>query len=140
VAKYNSTDLTFEVDKSDGGALTSGLTAYITKFGDVVVDRGTIDASVFGTEAAVFLSGIVKRYDAVVIGGMYDDGAEPAPDAVFNIGKVTHSQTRTFLLTLGGSSTVGGELWITQYKRTFSMSDYHGWEATLQFTGTIAEA
>lgn len=140
MAKYSSVSILFEVDKADSGALTSGLTAYITKFGDLTVNKGMIDTTPFGASSATFVQGVFKTYEPLVIGGFYDDAAEPAPDAVFNIGKVTHAVTRTFSLTIGGAKTVGGELWITNYKRGFAVGEYTSWEATLQLTGVITEA
>lgn len=140
MAKYASTSFVLEVDKADAGALTSGLTAYITKFGDLVVSKGSVESTPFGVAAAEYLLGVIKRYEPIVIEGFYDDGAEPAPDAVFNIGKNTHAVTRSFSLTIGGAKVLTGELWITDYKRGFTVGDYTTYAATVQFTGTISEA
>ena len=140
MTKYSSVSFLFEIDKADGGALTVGLTPYITKFGDVNVTKGSVDSTVFGSAVGAYLLGVIKRYDPIVIGGFYESGAEPMPDAVFNIGAVVHAVTRTFLTTLGGAKTIGGECWIIDYKRTFEVGNYHGYETTIQPTGTINEA
>lgn len=138
MAKKDSTTFIFEVDKADAGALTSGLTAYITEFGPLKVSRGVVESTPFGVSAAQFLAGVVKKHEPIVIKGFYDNGAEPAPDAVFNIRKYTHSQTRSFSLTV--NTAITGELWITDYEVTFTNGSYHEYAATVQFTGTITEA
>lgn len=140
MSKYSSTSFAFEIDKADSGALTSGLTAHITKFGDIVVNKGSVESTPFGVSAAEYLQGVIKRYEPITIEGLYDDGAEPAPDAVFNIGAVTHAVTRSFSLTIGGAKTVTGECWITDYKRGFEVGGYTSYSATIQPTGTITEA
>lgn len=140
MAKKSSVDLLFEVDKADGGALTSGLTPYITKFGDLNFTKGTIPATAFGESAEKFLLGIISKYDPIPVEFWYDDAAEPAPNAVFDITKVTHAVTRSFSLTLGGTRVYTGELWITDWKVTPTIGEYHLCVATLQFTGTISVA
>jgi len=139
LAKYSSVDFLFEIDKADAGALTSGLTAYITKFGDVNISKGSVDSTPFGVSAAEYLLGVIMKYDPITIEGFFDDAAEPAPDAVLNIGNYAHAETRTFLLTIGGAKTIGGECWITDYKRGFQVGDYTTYSATIQPTGTIGE-
>ena len=137
MTKYSSVNFSFEIDKADGGALTVGLTPYITKFGEVNVTKGFVPADVFGSAVGTYLLGVIKRYDPIVLGGFYESGAEPMPDAVFNS---VHAVTRTFLITLGGAKTIGGECWFDGYKRTFEVGNYHGYEVTIQATGTINEA
>jgi hypothetical protein len=138
MAKKSSVDFLFEIDKADGGALTSGLTPYITEFGGLKVSKGTVESTPFGVSAAQFLLGVVSKYDPITVKGFYDNAAEPAPDAVFNIRKYTHAVTRSFSLTVG--SAVTGELWITDYEITFTQGNYHEYTATVQFTGAIPEA
>jgi len=140
MAKRSSVDFLFEVDKADSGALTSGLTPYITKFGDLAINKGTTDVTPFGTSAASYLLNVIKKYDAIPISGVYDDGSEPCPDAVFNIHKYTHAVTRSFSCTVGGTRIYTGELWIVAYKITFEVGQYHGYETEVQFTDTISIA
>lgn len=140
MAKRSSVDVLFEVDKADGGALTSGLTPFITSIGDLAVNKGTVESTPFGVSAAQFLLGVLTKYEPIDLGFIYDDAAEPAPNAVFDITKVTHAVTRTFLLTLGGTRTYGGELWIANWKVGLAVGEYHAATATVQFTGTITVA
>lgn len=140
MTKRSSVDVLFEVDKADGGVLTSGLTPYITKFGELNFTKGTIVATAFGDTAESYLLGIISKYDAIPLNFWYDDAAEPAPNAVFDITKVTHAVTRSFSLTLGGTRVYTGELWITDWKVNLEIGSYHDCTATVQFTGTIAVA
>jgi hypothetical protein len=130
----------FEVDKTDGGALTSGLTPYITKFGDLTVNKGTVESTPFGSAVSTYLLGVIRNYEPIVIEGFFNDAAEPAPDVVFNPARTAHALTRTFSLTIGGARVIGGELWITNYKRGFEVGGYTTYAVTVQFTGTITEA
>ena len=140
MAKRSSVDLLFEVDKADGGVLTSGLTPSITKFGDLNFTKGTIPATAFGETSEKYLLGIISKYDPIPLEFWYDDAAEPAPNAVFDITKVTHAVTRSFSLTLGGTRVYTGELWITDWKVTPTIGEYHSCVATVQFTGTVSVA
>jgi len=140
MAKRSSIDVLFEVDKADGGALTSGLTPFITSIGDLAFDKGMIESTPFGVSAATFLLGVFSTYADIDIGFFYDDAAEPAPNAVFDITKVVHAVTRSFSLTLGGTRVYTGELWITNWKVNMTVGDYHKCTATVKFTGAIAVA
>jgi hypothetical protein len=140
MAKRSSVDVLFEVDKADAGTPTSGLTPYITKFGELNFSKGTIPATAFGQTSEAFLLGIIKKYDPIPLEFWYDDAAEPAPNAVFDITKVTHAVTRSFSLTLGGTRVYTGELWITEWKVLLNIGDYHLCTATVQFTGDIGVA
>lgn len=140
MAKRSSVDVLLEVDKADAGALTSGLTPYITKIGDLVLNKGSVESTPFGASAAEYLLGVIKRYAPIDIEFLYDDAAEPAPNAVFDITKVTHAVTRSFSLTLGGTRVYTGELLITDFKTGLNVGDYHTCTATVQFTGTIGVA
>jgi len=137
MAYRSSVDVLFEADKADGGALTSGLTPYITKFGDLEFTKGTVESTPFGVSAAAYLLGVISRYAPMDIEFRYNDAAEPAPNAVFDITKVTHTVTRSFSLTVGGSRVYTGELWITNWKANMNVGDIHVCTATVQFTGTI---
>ena len=140
MANRSSVDVLFEVDKADGGALTSGLTPYITKFGDLDFTKGTVDSTGFGVSAAAYLLGVISKYVPMEIVFFYNDAAEPAPNAVFDITKVVHTVTRTFSLTVGGTRVYTGELWITNWKVNMTVGDIHVCTATVQFTGVIGVA
>ena len=139
MAKYGSNSIKIEIDSADGGSLVD-ITAYVTKLGDIAIDKGLIDVTPFGTSSAAFLQGVFKTYAPIDIEGFYDDTASTGPDAILNIGAVTHTQTRTFKLTYGGTKTTQGEAWITAYKRGDEVGGYVTYTATLQLTGTITEA
>ncbi len=140
MAKRSSIDVLFEVDKADGGALTSGLTPYITKLGDLNFTKGTVEATAFSQSAFAALLGPVSKYEPIDIVFFYDDAAEPAPNAVFDVTKVVHAVTRSFSFTIGGTRVYTGELWITNWKVGMTVGSIHECTATVQFTGTIAVA
>ncbi len=139
MAKYHSGNFKFEIDKTDGGVLTNGLTAHITRFGDLEVTKESIDATPLGSTVETYLQGVIARRAPLTFGGFYDDGAEPAPDAVLNINTITHAATRSYEITLGAKK-VSGECWIESYKRTFDVGTYHGYECTIRFTGAVTES
>lgn len=139
MTKYSSPSVEFEIDTTDTGPITTNFADYITKIGDVTVGRPLIESTPFSASLAEYLLSVFKKYEPITIEGFYDDTASTGPDAVLNIGKVTHAATRSFTLTIGGSKTVSGECWITEYKRTFTVGEYHGYAATIQPTGTITE-
>jgi hypothetical protein len=140
MAKRSSVDVLFEVDVTDGGALSSGLTPYITKFGDLKFSKGTIPATAFGDTSEKYLLGIISKYDPIDLEFWYDDGVAPAPNAIFDITKYVHAAVRSFSLTLGGTRVYTGDLWITDYKVTPAIGEYHSCVATVQFTGPVAVA
>jgi len=145
MAKYSSPNLVFEMAVSDGGAMTTGFSQYITKFGEINVSRPLIESTPFGAAIAQYLVSIFKKYEPFTIEGYYDDTATSGPDAVLNIGRITNSTTRQFSLTIGGSKTITangttGGVWIVSYKRTFNVGEYHGYSCELQASGTITEA
>jgi len=148
MAKYSSPNLSFEIARSDGGALTSGFSAYITKFGEINIARPLIESTPFAAPIAQFLVSIFKKYEPFTIEGYFDDTATVGPDAVLNIGKYTNAAYRQFILTIGGSKTItgdgvastGGGIWIVSYKRTFNVGEYTGYSCEMQATGTIVEA
>jgi len=140
MAKRSSVDVLFEVDKADGGVLTSGLTPYITKFGDLAFSKGTVETTGFGSSVASYILGVISKYEPVPVTFWYDDAAEPAPNAVFDVTKVVHAVTRSFSWTIGGTRVYTGELWITDWKVTLNVGAYHEAVSTLQFTGVIGVA
>jgi hypothetical protein len=137
--KHSSTEITLTIDKSDGGALQD-ITAYLTKIGDVTVSKGTVTSTPYGVSAAAYLLGVIKDYPAFTLEGFYDDTATDGPDAILNVGRVTHAVTRSFVLTIATGKTLTGEAWITDYKRGTAVGEYTTFSATIQPTGTIAEA
>jgi hypothetical protein len=142
--KHGSNEVDFQIDSADGGSLTTagitGFIQYITKIGDVSVKREAVDATPFGTDQEAWIIGVIKRREPLVIEGFYDDTASTGPDAVLNIGKITHAATRSVVLTFATGKTVTGEVWIEEYTRTLEVGQYHGYKASLRFTGTITEA
>jgi hypothetical protein len=140
MAKAGSNEVAFEIDTADGGSLSTGFIQYITKIGDVVVNREAVEATPFGVVDEQYIIGVMKKREPLVISGFYDDTATTGPDAVLNIGKITHAQTRSTLLTLKSGKTVTGECWIEKYTRTLEVGSYHGYEASLRYTGTVTEA
>ena len=139
MTQYASNSVVFKVDAADAGSLTD-ITSYLTELNGVKVDRKTIDANTLGTTAATYLTEPIKSYQAIEVGGFYDDTASVGPEAILNIGRVTHAVTRSFELTIGGSKKISGECWITAWDVTIQANNYHTFKATLQPTGTITEA
>ena len=139
MAKAGSNEVQFQIDSTDGGTLAD-ITQYVTKIGDVVVNREAQEATPFGVVDEQYIIGVMKKRDPVVIEGFYDDVASTGPDAILNIGRVTHAVTRSTVLTFKSGKTVTGEVWIEKYTRTLEVGQYHGYSASLRLTGTITEA
>lgn len=140
MSKHGSNEVTFEIDIADGGSLSTGFIQYITKIGDISVKREAVDATPFGTDQDAYIIGVIKRREPVVIEGFYDDAATTGPDAVLNIGKITHAATRSCVITLASGKTISGEVWIEEYKRTLEVGQYHMYSSSIRFTGTVTEA
>jgi len=139
--KHGSNEVAFEIDSADGGALTTGFgITYLTKIGDSVVNREAVESTPFGVVDEQYIIGVIKKREPLVIEGFYDDTATSGPDAVLNIGKVTHAATRSTVLTFATGKTITGEVWIEKYTRTVEVGAYHGFSASLRYTGTITEA
>lgn len=143
MAKHGSNEVDFQIDASDGGALTTagatGFVQYITKIGDYTVNREAKESTPFGVVDEQWLIGVIKRREPLTIEGWYDDDAA-GPDAILNIGRITHAATRSVVLKFATGKTVSGEVWIEKYTRTMEIGEYHGFQASLRFTGTITEA
>ena len=139
--KHGSNEVSFEILVSDGGAASTGFASnYITKINDVVVNREGVEATPFGVVDETYIIGVMKKRDPLVISGFYDDTTTTGPDAVLNIGRITHTAPRSCTLTLCSGKTVSGTVWIEKYTRTLEVGNYHGYEASLRFTGTVTEA
>jgi len=139
--KHGSNEVAFEIDIADGGALSTNFgSTYLTKIGDSVVNREAVEATPFGVVDEQFIIGVIKKREPLVIEGFYDDTASSGPDAILNIGKVTHAATRSTVLTFASGKTITGEVWIEKYTRTVEVGAYHGFSASLRYTGTITEA
>jgi len=144
VAKHGSNEVDFQIDIADGGSLSTagaaGFSQYITKIGDYTVNREAKEATPFGVVDEQWLIGVMKKREPLTIEGWYDDTASSGPDAILNIGRITHAATRSVVLTFASGKTVSGEVWIEKYTRTLEIGEYHGFQAQLRFTGTITEA
>lgn len=141
MAKHGSNEVALEIDSADGGSLTTGFgTNYVTKISDYVVNREAVESTPFGVTDEQYLIGIIRKREPLVIEGWYDDTATSGPDEVLNIGRRTHAATRSVVLTFATGKTVSGEVWIEKYTRTLAIGEYHGFSASLRFTGTITEA
>lgn len=139
--KHGSNEVAFEIDVADGGALSTNFgTTYLTKIGDSVVNREAVEATPFGVVDEQFIIGVIKKREPLVIEGFYDDTASTGPDAILNIGRITHAVTRSTVLTFASGKTITGEVWIEKYTRTLEVGAYHGFSASLRYTGTITEA
>jgi hypothetical protein len=144
MAKAGSNEVDFQIDSADSSTLTTagitGFIQYITKIGDLVVNREAVASTSFGVVDEAYLIGVMKKREPFTIEGFYDDTASTGPDAVLNIGRITHAATRSVVVTLKSGKTITGEVWIEKYTRTLEVGSYHGYSASLRFTGTITEA
>ena len=139
--KHGSNEVSFEIDISDGGSLSTSFgSTYLTKIGDSVVNREAVEATPFGVVDEQYIIGVIKKREPLVIEGFYDDTATNGPDAILNIGRITHAAPRSTVLTFASGKTITGEVWIEKYTRTMSVGEYHGFSASLRYTGTITEA
>jgi len=141
MAKHGSNEVAFEIDTADGGSLSTNFGKnYITKIGDYTVNRESVESTPFGEIDERWLQGVIRRREPLNIEGFYDDTASTGPDAVLNIGRITHDATRSAVITLATGKTISGEVWIEKYTRTLEVGQYHGYQAQLRFTGTVTEA
>jgi hypothetical protein len=135
--KHNSSESTIEIDVADGGSLSSGFTQYVTKIGPFSTNRPSKDATAFNGIVEKFLRGVVLRHEPITIEGLYDDTATTGPDAVLDINKITHSATRSVVLTFASGKTASGEVWIEEYQITQEFEEYHMYSAVIRFTDTV---
>lgn len=138
MTKFGSNSIKVLMDNADTGHSATDITAYVTKLGDIVVNKGLVDITPFGTSSAAFLQGVFKTYEPIEIAGFYDDAATTGPDAIFNIGRYTHAVARTLRIELG-TRYISGECWITAYTRGDEVGGYVTYSATVQLTGTVTE-
>jgi len=138
MTKFGSNSIVIKMDNADTGDSATDITAYVTKIGDVAVNKGLIDVTPFGTASAAFLQGVFKTYEPIEVSGFFDDTASTGPDAIFNIGRYTHAVARTLRIEFG-TRYVSGECWIIAYKRGDEVGGYVTYSATLQLTGTVTE-
>ena len=131
---YGSSQVKIEIDVTDGGSL-GDITPYVTKLGDVTINRGAVESTPFGVSFPEYLAGVLRDCGEITVEGFFNDAAAPAPNAVFN---GTHAVTRSFKITWGVKYT-SGECWITDYKRGSEVGGYVTYSATLRTTGTIIE-
>jgi len=136
--KHGSNEIVIEFEKADSvGSADTNITAYVTKLGDITINKGAIESTPFGVTAPEYLAGVLKRYEEITIEGFYDDTATTGPDAIFNS---TNAVARYWKVTWGNSKYTSGRCWITGYKRGSEVGGYQTYTATIMPTGTITEA
>jgi hypothetical protein len=138
MAKYGSNSIIIEFEKADSvGSADTNITPYITKMGDVAVNKGAVESTPFGVSFPEYLSGVLKDYGEITLEGFYDDTATSGPNAIFNS---TNIVARYWKITYGGGKYSAGRCWITGYTRGAEVGGYVTFTATIRTTGTVTEA
>lgn len=134
MAKYGPAD--FVVSLDDTGGSPVDMTQYVDDVSSIDITAIIEESHGFGKSWAEQLYSGVKRMEPVTFSGFFDDTASTGPDVVFN----APGETRTMLLTLGGSKTVSTEAIITTYTRTPGRNASTRYSVVLTPTGTVTEA
>jgi len=134
---YGSNSVIIEFEKADSvGSADTNITAYVTKLGDININKGAIESTPYGVSFPVYLAAVLKRYEEITIEGDYNDTVTTGPDAIFNS---TNAVARYWKITYGGGKYTSGRCWITGYKRGGEVGGYIQYTATIMPTGTISE-
>lgn len=136
MAEYSSKDVIVEVDATAGGALVN-ITAFVDQVNDLDREAITTEKTPYGATWPQHLYTGIRELKPLVIGGTYNSGASPAPNAVFCD---KEGETRTVKVTLGGTKTVTAEMIIKRYKRMVKVKENTRWEVELLPTGAVVEA
>jgi hypothetical protein len=136
--KHGSNEVIIEFEKADSvGSADTNITAYVTKLGDITLNKGAVESTPFGVSFPEYLAGVLKKYEPITLEGFYDDTATTGPDAIFNS---VNAVARYWKITYGNGKYTSGRCWITEYKRGDGVGNYWTYTATIQPTGTIVEA
>lgn len=136
MAKYSSKDLIVEIDPTDAGALQD-ISQHVRSINGVETEYILEESHSFGDTWFEMLQTGLRKMNPVEIGGIYDDTASTAPNAIFN---GTHAVTRTLKITWGGTKTTTVEVWIQKYTRSPELGGFTKYSVTLQPTGSVTEA
>jgi hypothetical protein len=84
----------------------------------------------------------IGKMAQVTLGGLYDDSASPAPDALFGgrIPETPASGTRTLKVTWVGTKTTSVETYLVKYGRKADKNALTQYEVVLQPTGQVQES
>ena len=143
MAKYNSSNVQIQFDNAAGAQ--QDITAFVLNQ-IALKKKGLFETSTpFGggaTAAVQRLYAGMKDTDPIELECFYDDGASPAPDALFDdIGNVatTGGGTRTLKITWGGTKTSSVEMFIQDYTKKTDIGKLHRSIVTLLPSGAVTE-
>lgn len=137
MATYGWPDLIVKVDNTDGGSLTN-ISAYVRAITIGKRMRLTEENTYAGLSWEAHLLTGIRKMEPITLEGVYDDTASTGPKAIF--GTSAHTVTRSFEFTLGGSNTIAGEAFITEWDPQPPSKGKITWKAVLLPTLTITEA
>lgn len=137
MANYGWPDLEITVDPTDGGSPIS-IKGHVREITIGKRVRLSEENTVVGSTWEAHLLTAIRKMEPITVGGVYDDGASPAPKSIF--GTSTHAVTRSVQITLGGSNTIAFEAWFLDWDTPTPGKGKIQWKATIQPTGTVTEA
>lgn len=136
MATYGWSDLSIQVDATDGGALQE-MKTHVRGITVGASERFTEENTTAGSTWVAHVQTGIRQLGDIVLDGVYDDTASTGPNATFN---GTHTVTRTVTITWGGSKTTSCECWITSFERVPKAKGKTDYKVTLKPTGTVTEA
>lgn len=143
MAKWNSSNIRIQFDRSDATTLTN-MSSYITEFNGINIEAMLQESHTFGDSWVEKLFAGLNQIGDVTLKGFYDDTATTGPNAIFNdVGNVATTGTglRTLEITwdsvaqAAGSRTFTVETIIKAYNRLPSRGGLTMFEAVLTCTG-----
>lgn len=139
MAKYGSNSVVIKLDSTDGGSLVD-ISQYVLGINGVSIEKLVEESHTFGDAWFEALQTGLSKMDDVELDLFYDDTASTGPDAILNIGTITHAATRTLEITYGSTKKSTVETWITKYQRLPKRGELTKAKATLKPTGSVTEA
>jgi len=131
MSNYGSKDLKIEL--ADAGAVLRDISQLVRAVNGASIEALVQDSHAFGDSwGEVLYTGFAKM-GAVVLDGLYDDGAN-TPDALWSRGA-----TRQLKFTWGSTKTTSFNVVMTKYDRSPEIEKAHKYQMTLTPTGAVTE-
>ena len=134
MATYGYPDLKIEVD--DSGSQARDVSAYVTSINGANIETILQEITAAGDDQEAWVDVVFKRMEPLTLAGPHDDAAL----SLFAITRDALGDTRTVLITIGGSVTIGAEMIIQNNNIGFTLKAKHEYSVTLQPTGAITIA
>jgi hypothetical protein len=134
MAQYGSDQVVVKIDVTDGGALTD-ITQFVQTINGIDIEKILEVSHTFGDAWEESTPVGVSKMAPVVLGGIYDDGANVSAAFFTN----AHTQTRTLEITYGSTKKTTVEVWINKRKRMPARNALTRYEVTLQPSGAATD-